>query len=104
MSSGRPNRPVGLRARRSAFASGSVSSQLVSSGVSIGPGQIALVRIALRRELDRQRPGQRDHGAFEAVYASWGTLHPTSATNDAMLTIEPPPARCIAGMPYLQAR
>src|SRR5215207_7080256 len=100
-SSGRPNLPVGLRARRSALASGSVSSQLVSSGVSIGPGQIAFVLTPFGANWTASERVSAITAPLEAVYASWGTLHPTSATNDAILTIEPPPERSIAGMPYL---
>ena len=44
ISSGLPNRPVGLRASRSCLAASSLTSQSMSSGVSTGPGQIALVR------------------------------------------------------------
>ena len=47
ISSGFPNRPVGLRASRSCFAASSLSSQSISSGVSIGPGQMAFDRTPL---------------------------------------------------------
>ena len=86
------------------MASSSLSSQSISNGVSIGPGQIALVRIpigpnwtARLRVSDRIAP-------FEAVYASCGTEQPRIATKLAMLMIEPPPLATIAGMAYLQPR
>jgi len=67
ISSGLPNRPVGLRASRSCFAASSFTSQSIRRGVSTGPGQIALVRIpcgpnwtARLRVSDRRAP-------FEAV-------------------------------------
>ena len=44
ISSGLPNRPLGLRASRICLAASSLSSQSISSGVSTGPGQMALVR------------------------------------------------------------
>ena len=39
-----------------------------------------------------------------AVYAICEVAAPTTATNDAVLMIEPPPASSMAGMPYLQPR
>ena len=39
---------------------------------------------------------------FEAVYAVCDVAAPIHATNDATLTIEPPPLAIIAGTPYLQ--
>ena len=39
-----------------------------------------------------------------AVYAICDVAAPITATNDAVLMIEPPPARSSAGMPYLQPR
>jgi hypothetical protein len=41
---------------------------------------------------------------FDAVYASCGTEQPRSATKLAMLMIEPPPARSMAGMACLHPR
>ena len=45
ISSGLPKRPLGLRASRIRFASSSLTSQSMSSGVSTGPGQMAFVRM-----------------------------------------------------------
>src|SRR5687768_18055795 len=39
-----------------------------------------------------------------AVYATCGVAAPSFATNDAVLMIDPPPARRSAGMPNLQPR
>ena len=64
ISSGLPNRPVGLRASRIRFASSSLTSQSMSSGVSTGPGQIAFVRTPLRPELDGEASGQREQRAL----------------------------------------
>src|SRR5262245_23670241 len=38
---------------------------------------------------------------FAAVYASWARAKPASADTDPTRMIEPPPARCRYGMPYL---
>src|SRR5216684_774888 len=105
ISSGRPKRPLGLRARRTALASGLVSSQLVMRGVSIGPGQIAFDRMPCGPNCTANDFVSAITAPLLAVYASCGTEQPTNATNDAMLTIEPPlPDRCINGMPYLQPK
>ena len=76
----------------------------MSSGVSIGPGQIALDRTpcgpnwtASDRVSDRTAP-------FEAVYASCGTEQPSSATNELMLMTDPDPCSIMRGIAYLQPR
>ena len=104
ISSGLPNRPVGFRANRIRFASSSLTSQSMSSGVSTGPGQIAFVRMPLGPNWTARLLVRLSTAPFDAVYASCGTEQPISATKLAMLMIEPPPAASIAGMAYLQPR
>src|SRR3954469_16301735 len=104
ISSGFPKRPVGFRARRIRLASSSLTSQSIRSGVSTGPGQIALVRMPFGPNWTARLLVRLSTAPFEAVYASWGTEQPTSATKLAMLMIDPPPAISIAGMAYLQPR
>ena len=42
-----PKRPIGIRFIRLAFSAGSLNSHSINSGVSMGPGQIALDRMPL---------------------------------------------------------
>src|SRR5687768_2107331 len=104
MSSGFPKRPLGLRANRMRLASGSVSSHAVISGVSIGPGQIALLRTPRGPNCTASDLVNAITAPLLAVYASCGTEQPSSATNDAMLITDPPPDFSISGIPYLQHR
>ena len=50
-----PQRPSGVASSTAAHSSSSVSG-----GATIGPGAIALTRMLSRRELQRERFGQRD--------------------------------------------
>ena len=104
ISSGLPNRPLGLRASRIRFASSSLTSQSINSGVSTGPGQIALVRIPFGPNWTARLRVSERTAPFDAVYASCGTLQPRIATKLAMLMIEPPPPSIIAGIAYLHPR
>ena len=93
-----------MRLSRSCFASGLFSSHDVSSGVSIGPGAIAFVRIRFGPNCTAEDLVSAITAPLLAVYASWGTVQPTSATNDATLMTEPPPERRSSGMACLQHR
>ena len=73
ISSGLPKRPVGLRARRIRFASSSLTSQSISSGVSTGPGQIAFDRTPLGPNWTARLRVRLMIAPFDAVYASCGT-------------------------------
>jgi len=86
------------------LASGFASSHEVSSGVSTGPGAIAFARIRLGPNCTARDLVSAITPPLLAVYASCGTVQPTSATNEATLMIEPPPARMSSGMPCLQQR
>jgi hypothetical protein len=70
----------------------------------MGPGAIALERICLGPNCTASDLVRAITAPLLAVYASWGTLQPTSATNDAMLMIDPPPARSSSGIPCLQQK
>ena len=100
-SSARPSRPIGMCTSRRCLRSGSLMSSS-SIGVAIGPGQSEFARMfwraystAISRVIESTPP-------LLAVYAICAVAAPTSATNDATLTIDPPPEASIAGMPYLQ--
>ena len=67
ISSGLPNRPVGLRARRICLASSSLTSQSISSGVSTGPGQIAFVRTPCGPNWTARLRVSASSAPFEAV-------------------------------------
>ena len=81
-----------------------IDSSSARSGVSTGPGQSAFARMFLRanstaisRVIARTPP-------LLAVYAICGAAAPMTATNDAVLMTDPPPARSSAGIAYLQPR
>ena len=67
ISSGLPNRPVGLRARRSCLAASSLSSQSINIGVSIGPGQMAFVRIPFGPNWTARLRVRASNAPFDAV-------------------------------------
>src|SRR5438477_10045792 len=103
ISSGRAKRPGGMCTSRRLRRAGSASSSC-SSGVSTGPGQSAFARMFLRanstaisRVIDSTPP-------LLAVYAICGAAAPITATNDAVLMIDPPPARNSAGIAYLHPK
>src|SRR5437899_2013794 len=93
-----------MRLSRSALAAGSESSHSVSIGVSMGPGQMALLRTPLGPNCTASDLVSAITAPFDAVYESCGTEQPTNATNEATLMTEPPPESIMAGMPYLQHR
>src|SRR5262245_19615311 len=74
------------------------------SGVSTGPGQIAFERTPFGPNWTAKERVSEITAPFDAVYASWGTEQPTSATNEAMLMIEPEPCSTIRGIACLQPR
>src|SRR4051812_3361161 len=74
------------------------------SGVSIGPGEMALVRTPCGANWTARLRVSARTAPFEAVYASWGTEQPRMATKLATLMIEPDPCSTIFGMAYLQPR
>src|SRR4051794_17793981 len=104
ISSGLPNRPVGLRASRSCFAASSLRSQSMSSGVSMGPGLMLLDRTPCPANWTASERVRARTAPFDAVEASCGTEHPRIATKLAMLMIDPEPCSSICGIAYLQPR
>ena len=86
--------------RRCRRAGSLISSS--SIGVAIGPGHSEFARMpcraystAISRVIESTPP-------LLAVYAICAVAAPMIATNDATLTIDPPPDSSIAGMPCLQ--
>src|ERR1700747_298802 len=80
MSSDLPKRPIGMRLKRVPFSAGSLKSHADSSGVSIGPGQIALERTPFGPNCTARDFVSAITAPLDAVYASCGTEQPTSAT------------------------
>jgi len=68
------------------------------------PGAIAFARMRLGPNCTARDLVSAITPPLLAVYASCGTVQPTSATNEATLMIQPPPARMSSGMPCLQQR
>src|SRR3989442_15268514 len=102
MSFSSPKRPSGIRLRRRLRASSLVQS-IRSSGVSIGPGQMALQRIPSLPYCTAKDFVNESIPPLETVYASCGTVQPIKATNDATLMIEPPlPCFTIGGIAYFE--
>ena len=95
-----PGRPMGMCTSRRRAHSGSLISS-ASSGVSTGPGQSALQRTPRRAHSTAISRVIASTPPLLAVYAICGVAAPISATNDATLTIEPPPESTMAGMPCL---
>ncbi len=89
---------------RFAFSAGSLRSHSVRSGVSIGPGQIAFARTPRGPNWTASDLVSAMIAPLDAVYASCGTVQPSSATKLAMLTTEPPPRFSISGIPYLHGK
>ncbi|MNL52165.1 hypothetical protein D3C87_1753150 [compost metagenome] len=94
---------MGICTRRRCFFS-SVFKNFMSSSVRSGPGHNAFTRIFSRACMTASSRVSASTAPLLAVYATCGVAAPRIATNDAVLIIEPPPARCNAGIPYLQPR
>ena len=95
ISSGSAKRPTGTWTSRRAARSGSLAKSSWRSGVLTGPGQRALTLIP---SLANCTPSSRDMAStppLEAVYEICEVADPSTATNEAVLIIEPLPARCI---------
>src|SRR3569832_2069761 len=72
MSSDLPKRCIGMRLRRLAFSAGSLKSHAESSGVSIGPGQIAFERMPLGPICTARDFVSAMTAPLDAVYAAGG--------------------------------
>ena len=75
ISSGRPNRPMGMWVRRRWRLAGS-ANRSASNGVSIGPGHSELARIPCRGVLHGQLPGERQHAALAGRVGHLGRRRP----------------------------
>jgi hypothetical protein len=87
------NRPIGTCTRRRAARSGSAANSPVSSGVLTGPGHTAFTRIPSRANCT---PSSRDSAStppLDAVYEICEVADPITATNEAVLMIDPLPWR-----------
>ena len=105
ISSGLPKRPVGLRARRMRLASSSLTSQSMSSGVSIGPGQMAFVRMPFGANWTARLRVSAQHGALRRRVGILG--HGAAEDGDEARDVDDR-ARArrpsMAGIAYLQPR
>src|SRR6266545_7066718 len=104
ISSGSAKRPIGTCTSRLAARSGSLAKSSMSSGVATGPGQSALIRMPSRANCTPSSRVMASTPPLLAVYAICDVAAPSSATNDAVLMIEPLPCRCMCGIAYLQQR
>ena len=70
-------------------ALGSFANSSCSSGVFTGPGQSALTRMPCRANCTPSSLVIASTPPFDAVYEIWEVAEPITATNDAVLMIEP---------------
>ncbi len=90
-SSGSANRPTGMCTRRRCARSGSFANSSCSSGVFTGPGQSAFTRMPWRANCTPSSRLIASTPPFDAVYEICDVAEPSTATNDAVLMIEPRP-------------
>src|SRR5437899_2700362 len=89
ISSAVPRRPIGWLRTASAMSSSSLASMSATMGVSIVPGQTALMRMPRGAQRVVVDVGERDAGALRSERARSGEPHPGArAGNEGDLTLE----------------
>src|SRR4051794_22495486 len=104
ISSGSAKRPIGTCTRRRAARSGSLANSSLSIGVLTGPGHRALTRMPSLANCTASSRLMASTPPLLAVYEICEVAEPSTATNDAVLMIEPPPCTRICSMAYLLHR
>src|SRR4051812_41492050 len=101
---GSANRPIRARTKPGAAPSSAFANSPLSIGVLTGPGHRALTRIPSLANCTASSRLMASTPPLLAVYEICEVAEPSTATNDAVLMIEPPPCTRICSMAYLLQR